>query len=136
MTILANTPYLFLDGRSRDAVAFYQRALEAELVSLQTFGDRAATPAVRDRVMHAELKLGNALLFLSDGVRDADTPAFSSVSLALNFDSAAHLKSAFKGLSDGGVVVEKVFAPPWGGSFGIVTDRFGVQWMLSSDDAG
>lgn len=135
MTILTNTPYLFLDGRTRDAVDFYQQALGAELSSLQTFGDRAATPAVRDRVMHAELKLGNALLFLSDGVRDAAKPTFSSVSLALNFDTAAHLKSAFSGLSTNGVVIEAVFNPPWGGSFGIVTDRFGVQWMLSSDDA-
>jgi PhnB protein len=92
-------------------------------------GDCARPPGSDDKVMHASLKIGDAVLMASDGMCSGQ-PRFEGVSLALNAPDEAAARRLFDGLADGGQVqmpLAKTFFSP---AFGMVADRFGVSWMV------
>lgn len=76
MTIRTATPYLILNGRATQAFALYKAELGAEVTSSQRFGDvqESCPQAQRDLIMHAELRLGDAVLMLSDGPGEGPAP--------------------------------------------------------------
>ncbi|MES2642629.1 MAG: VOC family protein [Myxococcota bacterium] len=137
MSVQSITPYLLLNGRTRDAIALYEQALGATTHSVATFGDTdgSCPSALEQRVMHAELRVNGAVLLMSDGPADSPVPDHNMVNIAIAFDDPAELRRAFDALAVGGRVFEKVFPPPWGGLFGMVVDRFGMQWMCTCERA-
>lgn len=136
MSIRAVTPYLIVHGRAEQAIAVYCRVFDARLEGLQRFGDiDGGCPAARrDQVMHAALRVGGALLMLSDGPEERSPDEnTSSVSVALDFDDAADLRRRFTALSDAGSTIVPLFQAAWG-LFGVVRDEFGVHWMFSCSE--
>ena len=132
MAIQAVTPYLVLNGKARQAVALYERALGAKVRRLQTFGDimGSCPEAQRDRVMHCELEIGDGVLMLSDGIDDAP-PLRGSVSVAIGLDDRDQTRRGFDTLAASGAVVERLADAPWGALFGVVRDELGIDWMLN-----
>jgi PhnB protein len=137
MSIRAATPYLILNGRGQRAVALYTRALGAKTETLTRFGeaDEHCPAAIKDHIQHASLRVGEALIMLSDGPVEAGTPP-RLVSIALDFDDAAELRHRFDALATTGKPVLPVFDAPWGAVFGVVEDELGVHWMLSCSQPG
>lgn len=134
MTIRSATPYLVVRGRAHEAIALYARALGAKTETLQRFGDVDAhcPEARKDLVMHAALRVGEALVMLSDGPQPTDPPREQpTCSVALDFDDEAQLRQAFRSLSVNGTPVMSPFTAPWGALFAAVVDEFGVSWMLN-----
>lgn len=133
MTIRTATPYLILYGQAERAIALYRRAFDAQVTALQRFGDvdQSCPEAQRNAVMHAELRLGEALVMLSDGPGDVPGPGGGRVSVALQLDDEAQARRAFDVLASQGTVVEPLFDAPWGDLFGVVHDELGVSWMFS-----
>ena len=133
MSIRAATPYLILGGKARQAIDLYSRALGAKTESLQRFGDvdQSCPEARRDNVMHAALRVGDALLMLSDGPEEGSAAGPGPVSVALDFDDDTELRRVFDGLAETGKPVMPVFNAPWAALFGVVEDQFGVSWMLN-----
>jgi len=131
-------PYLFFDGRCEEAIEFYKSALGAEILLLMRFKDGPApaagkgcmvSPESADKVMHASLKIGDAMVMASDG-QCTGHPSFQGFSLSLTMPSEAEAKRLFHSLSEGGQVqmpLAKTFFSP---CFGMVADRFGVSWMI------
>lgn len=126
-------PYLFFDGRCEEAIAFYQRALGAEVTALMRFKDSpepaTCAPGSADKVMHANLRIGGATLMVSDG-RCTGQPSFQGFALTLPVGTEAEADRAFAALAEGGAVqmpMAKTFFSP---RFGMVADRFGVSWMV------
>jgi len=134
MSIQAATPYFILNGRVEQAIALYARALGARTEALQRFGDMPGScpDAMKNRVMHAELRVGSALLMMSDGPQDNPQPDGGSVSVALAFDDPAELRRGFDALASSGKVIQPLIDAPWGGLFGVVRDEFGIHWMVNS----
>ena len=134
-------PYLFLDGRCEEAIAFYREALGAEVLALMRFRDSPdppppgmIPPGSEDKVMHASLRIGETLVMVSDGM-GTGTPEFKGVSLALDVTSEAEADRLFNALGEGGKVempIGKTFFSP---RFGVVSDRFGVSWMVVTTPA-
>jgi PhnB protein len=132
-------PYLFFDGRCEEAIEFYKRALDAELVTLMRFRDSPdplppgmVPPGSEAKVMHASFRVGDTEVLASDGRCDGQ-PSFRGVSLALSVPDEATADRLFAALGDGGQVqmpIGKTFFSP---RFGIVADRFGVSWMIVAD---
>ena len=136
MSTTKNNPivqaYLFFDGRCEEAIGFYRRALGAEVEMMMRFKDspEPPTPGMHppgsdNKVMHASLRIG-------DGVRRRCTgmPNFQGFSLSLTVSTEAEADRLFAALADGGQVkvpLAKTFFSP---RFGMVTDRFGVLWMI------
>jgi PhnB protein len=133
MTIKAATPYLMLDGQADNAIATYQSALGATLESLQRFGDMdPSTPdAMKNRVMHAVLKFGDATLMLSDGGPGEGQGPAGRVSVALDMNDVAQCRKAYEGLTAKGKAVQPLIDAPWGALFGIAHDEYGVAWMFN-----
>jgi PhnB protein len=132
MFIQTATPYLILNGKAERAIALYQSVLGAQTETLRRFGDvdGSCAPAQKDRVMHAELRVGGARIMLSDGA-GGDAPAGPShVSIALELSDPAEARRSFEALGATGKVVQPLFDSPWGTLFGVVIDELGVQWMF------
>jgi PhnB protein len=126
-------PYLFFDGRCDEAVEFYRSRLGAEVTMLMRFKDSpepAMNPSASgDKVMHTELRIGDATVMASDG-RCQGKPSFQGFALSLTASDEAEAERLFAALSDGGQVqvpLAKTFFSP---RFGMVADRFGVPWMI------
>ena len=128
-------PYLFLNGRADEAIAFYQDALDAELLKRMSFGDSPAPspmplPAGWDqKVMHASLKVGEMELMLSDA-DCADEAKFAGFRLSLLLDDEAATRRAFDQLAAGGSVQMPLSQTFWAPLFGMLTDKFGIGWMI------
>ena len=135
--ISALDAYLFFNGRAEEAIEFYKSALGAEVEMLMRVKESPDPPPPGmyppnsgDKVMHASLRLNGKVLMISDGVPDGRT-AFKGFSLSLSVPDGKEADRLFNALSPGGSVqmpLGKTFFSP---RFGMVTDRFGVQWMLT-----
>jgi PhnB protein len=129
-------PYLFFEGRCEEALAFYRRALGAEVTSLMRNRESpephqpgALPPGSEDKVLHAVVRIGDTTLMVSDG-RCSGQPVFQGFALTITAPDAASADRMFAALAEGGQVQmasAKTFFSP---RFGMVTDRFGVLWMI------
>jgi PhnB protein len=129
-------PYLFFAGRGDEAIEFYRTALHAEVEMRMLYKDNPdkengmpIPPGWENKIMHAHIRIGSADVFLSDGC-GPDHKGFQGFSLSLAAPDEAEAKRAFAALSAGGEVslpITKTFFSP---CFGMVTDRFGVGWMV------
>jgi PhnB protein len=126
-------PYLNFDGRCDEAIAFYKKAVGAEVKVLMRWKDAPdkgmCTPENADKVMHSSVNIGEATVMMSDG-RHTGHPEFKGISLSLIAKDAPEAEKMFKSLGDGGQVqmaLSKTFFSP---AFGMVADKFGVSWMV------
>ncbi|WP_420367521.1 VOC family protein [Curtobacterium sp. L1-20] len=136
MTVRLN-PYIGFRDQARQALAFYATVFRGE-VTLSTFGDAglAQDPADADKVMHGQV-IGEdgLLLMLSDAPTGMDAPTVSNISVSLSGDDAEALTRYWDGLSEGASIVEPLTPAPWGDAFGMLTDRFGVTWLVNISGA-
>lgn len=129
-------PYLFFGGRCDEALDFYRTALGAEVVMLMRYKESpepqppgSVPPGYENKVMHATFRIGGTTLMASDGC--GETPSFAGFSLSLAVPTAAEAGRAFAALADGGKVTMPLDKTFWSPSFGMLTDRFGLGWMIS-----
>jgi PhnB protein len=135
-TAMQLQPYLHFDGRCDEAIEFYRAALGAELTLRLSFRDSpvpmdpgVVPPGAEDKVMHAQMQIGDTVLMLSDGRCGGDAD-FKGFSLALRLADEAAAQRVFAALAQGGDIrmpLGKTFFSP---CFGMVADRFGVSWMV------
>lgn len=136
--ILGIHPYLVLNGNGQEAVNFYQEALDAEVLGLQTFGDMPENPdhptpaEAKNRVLNAHLKIGNTDLMLSDTFPGQPYQLGSQVTIAVNISNVEKSNEVFDKLQEGGRVDMPLQATFWSPSYGQVTDKFGITWQVST----
>jgi PhnB protein len=131
-TSITLNPYLAFNGNCREAMTFYKEALGGEL-TIQSFGESPmeTKPEHKDRVMHATLTSGEAILMASDGMPEQKVNFGNSVSISISASNPADGERIFNNLSAGGTVAmpwEKTF---WGAMFGMCKDKFGIDWMVN-----
>lgn len=126
-------PYLFFDGRCEEALEFYKKALGAEVGMLMRWKDSPdksmCTPSNGDKVMHAAFQVRGDTIMASDG-RNTGNPEFKGFALSVNANDEADADRMFNALAEGGQVtmpMSKTFFSP---RFGMVADKFGMQWMI------
>jgi PhnB protein len=124
-------PYLFFEGRCEEAIEFYQAAVGAEVLMLMRYKEspEPGPPANAEKVMHASLRIGDSTVLISDG-RCSEKPSFQGFALSLTVANDAEAEQRFTALSDGGQVQMPLVKTFFTTSFGMVTDRFGVLWMV------
>ncbi|HXH08643.1 MAG TPA: VOC family protein [Alphaproteobacteria bacterium] len=130
-------PYLFFEGRCEEAVDFYRHVLGAEVTMLLRFKDSPEPPppgmlppGSENKVMHTSFRLGETTVMASDG-RCGGQPSFQGVALSLTVVDEAEADQVFTALADGGRVQMALAKTFWSARFGMVTDRFGVSWMIT-----
>lgn len=126
-------PYLFFDGRCQEAIDFYQKALGAEVLMRMSFKDSpiptSQPPGSADKIMHACVRIGETQVFMSDGM-GGGAPSFKGFSLSVLVKDDGEAERVFAALGDGGAVGMPMAKTFFASSFGMVTDRFGVGWMV------
>ena len=130
-------PYVFFEGRCEEAVEFYRTALGAEVTMLMRYKDSPEPPppgklppGSENKVMHASLRIGDATVMASDGFSSGQ-PSFRGFSLSLSPPDEAQAEALFTALANGGQVQMPLSKTFWSPRFGMVTDRFGVGWMIN-----
>ena len=120
-------------GLCDEALAFYQHALQAELLSLQRVADSIPAhlirPGTEHQVLRAALRIGQAVIYLSDGHRPGP-PAFEGVALALAAESQAEAERLIEALAEGGRVQVALRQSVWSGMYAALCDRFGLYWTV------
>ena len=129
------TTYLHFDGNCRQAMLFYQQCLRAQL-QLNAYPDADGQPSLDPgaRIMHSQLSQGGApVLMASDGAPGGAHRPGNNFSVTIDCGSPEEAQSLFTALSTDGNVTLPLGKMPWGASLGMLSDRFGIQWMISCD---
>ena len=128
-------PYLFFHGRCEEALNFYKKCLGGEIVFISRFADAPPEMNVdasfRDQVMHASIVAGDVKFMASDGRPGPGPDGDDDIALSLATSDPAEGERVFNALSEGGRITIPLGQAFWGAKFGSLTDRFGVQWMVS-----
>jgi PhnB protein len=128
--------YLRFDGNCRQAMTFYKECLGGEL-DLQSVGESAMAgqmpPETHKRIMHSTLRKGDLVLLGSDMMEDGGAKKGNTVTLALNCSSEEEINRFYRKLSAGGKETYPLKTEFWGATFGQLTDKFGIDWMLNYD---
>ncbi|MFO1361662.1 MAG: VOC family protein [Burkholderiales bacterium] len=129
--------YLFFDGRCEQALEFYRKALGAKVEMLMRFKESPeppppgmVPPGFDDKVMHASFRIGDTVVMASDGCTEREAN-FQGFSLSLAVEREADANRVFDALADGGKVTMPLAQTFWSPRFGMLTDRFGVGWMIN-----
>jgi PhnB protein len=130
-------PYLHFEGRCDEAIEFYKQAVDAKVDMLMRYKDSPVEPmegctpqaGFEDKVMHSAFRIGETMVMATDGFNTGKTN-FSGFSLSLTCANDAEAKKRFDALADGGQVTMPLSKTFFTSSFGMLTDKFGVNWMV------
>lgn len=129
-------PYLMFGGRCEEALEFYRNALGAKVDMLMRFSESPdptppgmLPPGFENKVMHASFRIGDNVLMASDGCEVG--AQFKGFSLSIAVATEAQADHFFNALSDGGQVQMPLTKTFWSPRFGMLTDRFGIAWMIN-----
>jgi PhnB protein len=126
-------PYLGFKDNAREALEFYHTVFGGKL-TLNTFKEFQAShgPSDDDKIMHGMLEAENGIVLMgSDTPEGMEYSPGTSISISLSGDNEIELRGYWDKLQDGGTVAQPLEKAPWGDSFGMLTDKFGFNWMVN-----
>lgn len=132
-------PYLIFNGNTEEAFEFYRSVFGGEFDGLMRFKDSPekdkVSPAWANKVLHVALQVGDTVLMGSDPPESwsGKHEQGNNFNISYTATSEADVDQKFKALSEGGQVYMPVGKTFWGSYFGMLRDRFGVQWMVGYD---
>ncbi len=130
--------HLNFNGQCEAAFKFYEKAMSGKITSMATYGSTPAgehvSPDWREKIMHAEMKIGDALLMGADAPADRYQPP-QGISITLQTDQPAEADRVFEALAENGQVQMPIQQTFWAARFGMLTDRFGIPWMVNCAQA-
>lgn len=134
--MLGVNPYIAYKGNCRQAIEFYKSALDAEVLFMQTVGESPMSdmgPA--ENIMHGSIKVGGSTIMMCDdpGGGAGEPVSGGPISLALGVDDPSQAKRLFDNLADSGTVVMPLEKTFWAEAFGMVNDKFGIQWLINCE---
>ncbi|MGZ0018010.1 VOC family protein [Nitrosomonas sp. wSCUT-2] len=129
-------PYLMFGGRCEEALEFYRTALGAQIDMLMRFQESPdppppgmLPPGFENKIMHASFRIAGNVLMASDGCEPGSP--FKGFSLSISVATEAEAERYFAALSDGGQVQMPLAKTFWSPKFGMLTDHFGISWMVN-----
>lgn len=128
-------PYLFYEGRCEEALDFYAEAIGAKVEMKMRYSEgpggcpQGMPAGTENKIMHSAFMVGESMVMASDGM-NSGKPDFKGVALSITMNDEAGVKRVFDALSAGGKVVQPLTKTFFSPSFGMVNDKFGVQWMV------
>ncbi|MFN7994877.1 MAG: glyoxalase/bleomycin resistance/extradiol dioxygenase family protein [Bryobacteraceae bacterium] len=130
--MLTITPYIIFRGNCRQAIEFYKNAVDAEVLFSQIMGESPMSdmgPA--ENILHCTIKVGDSTIMMCDDPRPDAALAGGNISMAIGLDDPERAKQLFGNLAKGGSVLMPLEKTYWAEAFGMVTDKFGVKWMVN-----
>lgn len=137
----AINPYLNFAGNTEEAFNFYKSVFGGEFLTLQRFKDTPHGGNVseheKNKIMHVALPIGKGNVLMGTDVLESMGQKLTfgdNFSIAIAPESKAEAEKLFNGLSAGGKITMPLQDTFWGAYFGMLTDRFGIQWMVNFDN--
>ena len=133
-------PYLNFPGTTEEAFNFYKSVFGGEFIMVQRFGQTPESDRVpadlRDKIMHISMPLGNGYLMATDALESMGHKVTEGTNfhLSISPDSKEETDRLFTAISQGGKITQPLEMMFWGDYFGMVTDKFGIQWMFSYNE--
>jgi PhnB protein len=123
-------PYLYFAGACTEALQFYRDAIGADIRALVRFGDMPGAPSDRkDKIMHAELGLGDSTIFASDSQTTGSSGGYA---ICLQAADDAEAERLFAALAAEGKVSVSPITTPFASRFGMTTDKYGTPWIVTT----
>ncbi len=129
------TPYLVFSGTCQQALDFYKQALGVDIKNTMTFENspKPVKEEDKNKIMHATFSLGKTTLMASDGIPGQPPELGTNIHLSLNFTDVADMDKKFNALVEGGKTTMPLQDTFWGARFGMLTDKFGINWMFNCE---
>ena len=128
-------PYITFTGNCEEAINFYKEKLGGEILFIQRYGDspmKEMGPA--DAIMHATIRIGDSIIMASDNCStEHPTNIGNNISLAMGSKDVSQAEAMFAGMSEGANVMMPMQETYWAERFGMLTDKFGINWMFNVD---
>ena len=126
--------YITFGGHCEEALEFYKKSLGAEVTGLLRWKESPdaamkGPPGYEEKIMNATFRIGETDLMADDGMGDKHAE-FKGMRLAIEVADDAEAKHIFTALGEGGYVTMPLAKTFWTSSFGMLTDKFGVPWMV------
>ena len=127
--------YISYRGRCEEALEFYKRSIGAEVTGLMRWKESLdatmkAPPGFEEKVMNASFRVGDTLMMADDSPGEAPAE-YKGMTLAIEVADDAEAQRVFTALGEGGKVTMALAKTFWTSSFGMLTDKFGVPWMVN-----
>jgi PhnB protein len=128
-------PYLNFAGNTEEVMHAYAKVFDGTVHDVSRFGD--TNPNLPDDqkngIMHGRLTFGDNMLMFSDGMQGRPVNHGDGISLSIGLNDEAKARSIFEQLSEGGKITMPMAKQFWGALFGMVTDKYGIHWMINCD---
>jgi len=127
------TPYIHFAGNAEEALNFYKEVLNGEVVMLSRYGD-SPVPADEDykqKIIHARLVFGENMIMISDTFKGNAVHTNGNIHLSVDVPDKLQLETVFGKMAAGGKIVMPLQDQFWGATFGMLQDKFGVNWMFN-----
>lgn len=130
-------PYLNFNGNAEEAFNFYKSIFGGEFITFQKFKDMPdgdkLPPEDSNKVMHVSLPIGKNILMASDtaGPTSSHVVFGNNFHISINPDSREETERLFRGLALGGTITMDLQDTFWNSYFGMLTDKFGINWMVN-----
>lgn len=133
----AIVPYMTFNGNAKEALAFYAKAFDGKILFQQTFGESPmdSRPDYKDKIMHASFQAGDLTFMVSDCMPGQPVAGGTNTSLSMNFDNVESIDKTFAALSEGATITMPLQDTFWGAKFGMLVDKYGINWMFNHDYA-
>ena len=134
--MLGIKPYIAFKGNCEEAINFYKDRLDGEILFVQRYGESPmAGKGPDDKIMHCSLKVGDSVIMACDNVFEDKNPTTigNNITLSIGTNDISQAESAFEKMLEGGAVVMPMQETFWAQRFGMLTDKFGINWMFNVD---
>lgn len=128
-------PYITFTGNCKEAMEFYKETLGGEILTLMHFdeGPMEVPENFKKKVMHCEFKFDDNMLMASDATPDTNLTTGNNVTLAVGTNDLDKTETWFNNLAADGKVTMPLQEAFWGATFGMLTDKFGINWMFNCE---
>lgn len=128
------TPYISFNGNCEEAMNFYVECMNGEILFTQRFGDSPmAGEGMNDKILHTSIKIGGSTIMASDCPPGQPVSSGNNISLAIGTNDVEQAEKFFNKIADGGKVTMPMQETFWAERFGMLTDKFGINWMFNCD---
>lgn len=129
-------PFIMFEGQAKDAISFYEKALDAKVVFKRTMGElptaseNPLTEEQKDRIVHSVLKIGETSIFVSDWINGQVLQKGNQVMICLTTRDADKARQYFEALQPGGKILIPLGEVPFSPAYGMLKDKFGVTFQV------
>ncbi len=126
-------PYLHFQGNAEEALNFYATALNGTILSVKRYGD-SPMPSDEDykqKIIHSRLTFDGNMIMISDTFKGKTVSTEGNIQLSVEVENEGEIDTVFNNMAEGGTVTMPLQDTFWGARFGMLKDKFGVNWMFN-----